>query len=79
MEQVFKEHQLCKLHGPLGPYFDSYATEMCSEGYAQQTREVQIRVVAISTDGWQGIGLPRRKSLQSCLGRSFARERDVDI
>ena len=51
MEQVFKEHQLCKLHGPLGPYFDSYATEMCREGYAQQTREVQIRVVA-DFDRW---------------------------
>lgn len=51
MEQVFKEHQLCKLHGPLGPYFDSYATEMCSEGYAQKTREVQIRVVA-DFDRW---------------------------
>src|SRR3984885_4354496 len=51
MEQVFKEHQLCKLHGPLGPYFDSYATEMCREGYAQQTREVEIRVVA-DFDRW---------------------------
>jgi integrase/recombinase XerD len=46
MEQVFKEHRLCTLHGPLGPYFDSYATEMCSEGYAQGTRETQIRLVA---------------------------------
>ena len=34
MEQVFRKHQLCKLHGPLGPHFDSYAAEMCSEGYA---------------------------------------------
>ena len=51
MEQVFKQHQLCKLHGPLGPYFDSYATEMCSEGYAQQTRETQTRVVA-DFDRW---------------------------
>jgi integrase len=46
MEQVFKQHRLCTLHGPLGPYFDSYATEMCSEGYAQGTRETQIRLVA---------------------------------
>ena len=51
MEQVFKEHRLCTLHGPLGPYFDSYAAEMCSEGYAQQTRETQIRVVA-DFDRW---------------------------
>lgn len=46
MEQVFKEHRLCTLDGPLGPFFDSYNTEMCSEGYAQQTRETQIRLVA---------------------------------
>ncbi len=51
MEQVFRQHQLCKLHGPLGPYFDSYAAEMCSEGYAQQTTETQIRVVA-DFDRW---------------------------
>ena len=46
MEQVFREHKLCTQHSPLGPFFESYASEMCSEGYAQQTREVQIRVVA---------------------------------
>jgi integrase/recombinase XerD len=46
MEQVFREHQLCAQHGPLGPFFESYSSEMCSEGYAQQTREVQIRVIA---------------------------------
>jgi integrase/recombinase XerD len=51
MEQVFRQHQLCKLHGPLGPYFDSYASEMFSEGYARQTTEVQIRVVA-DFDRW---------------------------
>ncbi len=51
MDQVFRQHQLCKLHGPLGPYFDSYAAEMCSEGYAQQTTETQIRVVA-DFDRW---------------------------
>jgi hypothetical protein len=37
MEQVFREHQLCPQPGPLGPFFESYASEMCSEGYAQQT------------------------------------------
>src|SRR5215469_640492 len=45
MEQVFKEHQLCRLDGPLGPYFDSYAAEMDGEGYAQGTRETQIRIM----------------------------------
>ena len=46
MEQVFREHRLCTQHSPLGAFFESYESEMCSEGYAQQTREVQIRVVA---------------------------------
>ena len=46
MKQVFKAHRLCQQDGPLGPYLDSYAAEMCSEGYARQTREVQIRLVA---------------------------------
>ncbi len=46
MKQVFRAHRLCKQDGPLGPYIDSYAAEMRGEGYAQQTREVQIRLVA---------------------------------
>ena len=46
MKQVFREHQLCKQDGPLGPYIDSYEAEMRGEGYARQTREVQIRLVA---------------------------------
>jgi integrase/recombinase XerD len=46
MKQVFRAHRLCKQDGPLGPYIDSYAAEMGSEGYARQTREVQIRLVA---------------------------------
>ena len=46
MKQVFKAHQLCKQEGPLGRYIDSYAAEMRSEGHAEQTREVQIRLVA---------------------------------
>ena len=46
MEQVFREHQLCIQHSPLGEFFESYESEMCSAGYARQTREVQIRVVA---------------------------------
>lgn len=45
MEQVFKEHRLCQQDGPLGLYLDSYAAGMRSDGYAQQTSEVQIRLV----------------------------------
>ncbi|MBL8238139.1 MAG: site-specific integrase [Bryobacterales bacterium] len=45
MEHVFKEHRLCEQDGPLGPYLDSYASEMRSDGYTQQTSEVQIRLV----------------------------------
>ena len=46
MKQVFRAHRLCKQDGPLGPYIDSYAAEMRGEGYARQTSEVQIRLVA---------------------------------
>jgi hypothetical protein len=46
MKQVFKAHQLCRQDGPLDPYLNSYEAEMRSEGYAQQTREVQVRLVA---------------------------------
>ena len=46
MMQVFKAHRLCSQDGPLGPYINSYEVQMRSEGYAQQTREVQIRLVA---------------------------------
>src|SRR5690349_948974 len=46
MKQVFRAHQLCKQEGPIGPYIDSCEAEMRGEGYAQQTREVQIRLLA---------------------------------
>jgi site-specific recombinase XerD len=46
MKQVFKAHRLCKQDGPLAPYIDFYAGEMRGEGYARQTSEVQIRLVA---------------------------------
>ena len=46
MKPVFKAHRLCAQDGPLGPYIESYAAEMHLEGYAQQTCEVQIRLVA---------------------------------
>jgi len=74
MEQVFKEHHLCKLRGPLGPYFDSYATKMCSEGYAQQTREVQIRVVA-DFDRWLARHRLGAREVTSELFEPFLRAR----
>ena len=46
MKQVFRAHRLCRQDGPLGPYIDSYEAEMRCAGYARQTREVQIRLVA---------------------------------
>lgn len=46
MKQVFKEHEVCKQDDPLGPYIDSYAAEMRGEGYAQQTGEIQTRLIA---------------------------------
>jgi integrase/recombinase XerD len=46
MKQVFKAHRLCKQDCPLAPYIDSYAAQMRGEGYARQTSEVQIRLVA---------------------------------
>jgi site-specific recombinase XerD len=46
MKQVFRAHRLCEQDGPLGPYIESYEAEMRGEGYAQHTREVQIRLIA---------------------------------
>ena len=40
MKQVFRAHRLCKQDGPLGPYIDSYAAEMGSEGRVR--REVDV-------------------------------------
>jgi integrase/recombinase XerD len=46
MQQVFKDHQLCKQDSPLGSYIDPYATEMRRDGYPQQTIELHIRLIA---------------------------------
>jgi site-specific recombinase XerD len=46
VKQVFSAHALCKQDGPLGPYFDSYEAEMRGKGYARNTKEVQIRLIA---------------------------------
>jgi len=46
MQQIFRAHRLCEQDSPVGPYIDSYAAEMRDEGYARQTSEVQIRLVA---------------------------------
>lgn len=48
MNQFFKNPQT-RLHmheGPLGKYIDCYAAELRAEGYAQQSAELQIRLVA---------------------------------
>jgi site-specific recombinase XerD len=74
MEQVFKQHQLCKLHGPLGPYLDTYASEMYCEGYAQQTREVQVRVVA-DFDRWLARHRLGAKEVTAELFEPFLRAR----
>jgi integrase/recombinase XerD len=46
MQQVFKDHQLCKQDSPLGSYVDPYAAEMREKGYPQQTIELHIRLIA---------------------------------
>lgn len=46
MQQVFKDHQLCKQDSPLGSYVDSYAAEMRRKGHPQQTIELHIRLIA---------------------------------
>jgi len=46
MHQVFRDHQLCKQDSPLGSYLDTYAAEMRTEGYPQQTIELQICLIA---------------------------------
>lgn len=46
MQQVFKDHQLCKQDSPLGSYIDPYAAEMRGKGYPQQTIELHIRLIA---------------------------------
>jgi site-specific recombinase XerD len=48
MNQFFKNPETrLRLHeGPLGKYIDGYAAELRAEGYAQQSAELQIRLVA---------------------------------
>ena len=46
MKQVFRHHRLCEQDSPLGPYIEAYSAEMHRAGYARQTSEVQIRLVA---------------------------------
>ena len=48
MNLIFKNSEtLQRMHeGPLGPYLDSYAADMHQQGYAPQTAESQIRLVA---------------------------------
>jgi len=48
MNPFFKNPEtLLRIHeGPLGTYVDDYAAELHAEGYAQQSAELQIRLVA---------------------------------
>ena len=48
MNVLFKNPEtLLHMHeGPLGKYIDCYAAELRAEGYAQQSAEFQIRLVA---------------------------------
>jgi site-specific recombinase XerD len=74
MKQVFKAHQLCRQDGPLGPYVASYDAEMRSEGYAQQTREVQVRLVA-DFDRWLAKRGTPAKKITAELFRPYLRAR----
>jgi hypothetical protein len=81
MKQVFRAHQLCQQDGPLGPYIDSYEAEMRSEGYAQPTREVQVRLVADFSCSLakRGTSAQSRTSPPNCSGHTFAREPGADV
>jgi hypothetical protein len=48
MNLFFKDPQtiLRMREGPLGHYIDSYAAELCAEGYAHGSAVLQIRIVA---------------------------------
>ena len=74
MKQVFRAHRLCKQDGPLGPYMDSYEAEMRNEGYAQQTREVQIRLVA-DFGCWLAKRQVQAQEITSDLFRPYLRTR----
>ena len=74
MKQVFRAHQLCVQDGPLGPYIDSYAAAMRGEGYAQQTCEVPIRLVA-HVGCWLARRQVRVEEITAELFRPFLRAR----
>jgi integrase/recombinase XerD len=48
MNLIFKDPKMYqRMHeGPLGQYIDSYAAEMCEQGYCEAAAESQIRLVA---------------------------------
>ncbi len=48
MYLIFKDPKTCqRMHeGPLGQYIDSYATEMCEQGYCEAAAESQTRLVS---------------------------------
>jgi hypothetical protein len=47
MNLIFKDPKIYqRMHeGPLGQYIDSYAAEMCEQGYCEAAAESQIRLV----------------------------------
>jgi hypothetical protein len=74
MKQVFRAHRLCRQDGPLGPYIDSYEAEMRCAGYARQTREVQIRLVA-DFGGWLANRGIQAQDITAELFRPYLRAR----
>jgi len=74
MKQVFRAHQLCKQDGPLGPYIDFYAAQMRSDGYARQTRELQVRLVA-DFGNWLARRRVRAQEITVELFRPYLRAR----
>ena len=79
MKQVFRAHQLCQQDGPLGPYIDSYEAEMRSEGYAEPTREVQVRLVADFSCWLAKRGTSAQNITAELLGHTFARAPGTDV
>jgi integrase/recombinase XerD len=79
MNRVFKDPQtVLKMHaGPLGPYIDCYAAEMCAEGYAHGSAVEQIRLVA-DFSSWLGKNQIKPQELTAEHLRSYLRSRALD-
>ena len=77
MQQVFKAHQLCDQDRPSGPFIDSFAGEMRDQGYAQHTRELQVRLVADFGRWLARRGIRAERLRLICFSATFVRERGV--